>query len=399
MINFLKSLFGSSIPSTRKYEAQLNETEQAYAHFCELGNSAEYKHYLDLKELTSSPDFTRKLNEIKRLSYKGSPEWSAEKKYDRLKKSKDVKKYLKTSEGETSPYVKEYLALKTQLGTEEFVQRKNYLSDKNRHKLSDEYQRLEEYNHLSKSKVVSDYAKLKKRYEKVFAERNSWDISFQENFTHSPFSKQWSTVPYWSEAFLHQTYAQATEKQLPTDGPNLESQGGLLSIITRKEEASGMAWDSKLGFVPKTFSYTSGIVNTSKTFRQQYGRFVAKVKMTKAKNVYHALWMGAEKMLPHVNIFKVENGKMQAAVYTESSKVEKQLGYKINEDFYIFELLWNPTTGLSWLINGKKVYNTSINPDMPMYLAFSSGVTDDVANHNMPQQLSIEWVICYQKNS
>ena len=399
MINFLKSLFGSSIPSTRKYEAQLNEIEQAYAHFCEFESSEEYKRYLKLKEQTSSPDFTKKLNELKRLSYKGSPEWSAEKKYNRLKKSKDVKKYLKAGEGETSPYVKEYLALKSQLSTEEFIQRKNYLSDKNRYKLSDEYQKLEEYQHLSKSKVVTDYAKLKKRYEKVFAERNSWDISFQENFTHSPFSKQWSTTPYWSEAFLKQTYAQANEKQLPTDGPNLEAQGGLLSIVTRKEEANGLAWDSKLGFVPKTFSYTSGIVNTSKTFRQQYGRFVAKVKMSKAKNVYHAFWMGAEKMLPHITIFKVENGKMQAAVYTEANKVEKQLSYKINEDFYIFELIWNQATGLSWLINGKKVYNTAINPDIPMYLAFSSGVTEEVANHHLPQHLSIEWVICYQKNS
>ncbi len=397
MINFFKSLFGSSIPSTRKYEAQLNEIEQAYAQFCELGSSAEYKRYLELKELTSSPDFARKLNEIKRLSYKGSAEWLAEKKYNRLRKNKDVKKYLKKGEGETLPYVKEYLALKAQLGSEEFLQRKSYLSDKNRHKLSDEYQRLEEYGHLSKSKVVADYAKLKKRYEKAFAERNSWDISLQENFARSPFSKQWSTTPYWSEAFLNQTYAQATEKQLPTDGLNLESQGGLLSIITRKEEANGLAWDSKLGFVPKAFSYTSGIVNTSRTFRQQYGRFAAKVKMTKAKNVYHAFWMGEEKMLPHITIFKVENGKMQAAVYTESNKAEKQIPYKLNEDFYIFELLWNPTTGLSWLINGKRVYNTSVSPDVPMYLAFSSGVTDDVADHNMPQHLSIEWVVCYQK--
>lgn len=397
MINFLKSLFGPSIPSTRKYEAQLNEIEQAYSRCSELENSAEYQRYLSLKELTSSPDFTRKLNEIKRQTYKGSTEWSTENKFNRLKKNKDVNNYLKTAEGENSSYVKEYLALKEQLGTEEFIQRKNYLLDKNRHKLSEEYQKLEEYQHLSKSKMVSEYAKLKKRYEKVFAERNSWDITFQENFALSPFSKQWSTTPYWSEAFLKQAYSQANEKQLPTNGANLESQGGLLNIITRKEEANGLAWDSKLGFIPKTFSYTSGIINTPKTFNQQYGRFVAKVKMTKAKNVYHAFWMGAEKMLPHITIFKVEDGKVQTAVYTEANKAEKQVGYKINEDFYIFELLWSQATGLSWLINGKKVYNTAVSPDIPMHLAFSSGVTGELANHNTPQSLSIEWVRCYQK--
>lgn len=397
MINFFRSLFGASIPSTRKYEAQLNDIEQAYAHFIELENSVGYKRYLQLEEITSSANFTQKLNEIKRLSYKGSPEWSAEQKYKRLKKNKDVKSYLKTKEGETSAFVKDYLALQSQLASEEFIQRKNYLTDKNRHKLSEEYQALQEYLHLKKSKPVLEYAKLKKRYEKAFAERNSWDISFEENFAQSPFSKQWSTAPYWTEAFLKQAYSQVNERQLPTDGPNLEAQGGLLSIVTRKEDANGLAWDSKLGFIPKTFSYTSGIVNTSKTFRQQYGRFVAKVKMTRAKNVYHAFWMGAEKMLPHVTIFKVENGKMHAAVYTEANKAEKQIGHTIKEDFYIFELLWNQTTGFSWLINGKKVYNTTVSPDIPMYLAFSSAITGDVPDHELPQRLSIEWVRCYQK--
>ncbi|MDR0659837.1 MAG: family 16 glycosylhydrolase [Prevotellaceae bacterium] len=397
MINFFRSLFGASIPSTRKYEARLNDIEQAYACFVELENSTEYKRYLELRNTTSSPDFSRKLNEIKRLSYKGSPEWSAKQKYKRLKKNKDVKGYLKTSEGETSTFVKEYLALEALLKTEEFVQRKNYLTDKNRHKLSEQYQQLEEYQQLSKSKTVTDYTKLKKRYEKTFAERDSWDITFEENFALSPFSKQWSTSPYWTEHFLKMPYSQAAEKQLPTDGTNLESQGGLLSVVTRKEEANGLAWDSKFGFIPKTFGYTSGIVNTPKTFRQQYGRFVTKVRLSRAKNIYHAFWMGAEKMLPHITIFKVENGKMQAASYTEANKTEKQLGYKIKEDFYIFELIWNQTTGLSWLINGKKVYSTAISPDMPLYLAFSSGVTDDVPENELPQRLSIEWVRCYQK--
>ena len=397
MINFFKSLFGGSIPSTRKYEALLNKIEQAYTYFTELEESTEYKRYLVLKEQTSSSDFTKRLNDVKRLSYKGSQEWSAEQKYKRLQKNKDVKNYLKTGEGDSSTYVKEFAILKEQLNSSEFIQRKNYLSDKNRHKLSEEYQRLQEYDQLSKSKTVSDYAKLKKRYEKTFAERNSWDLNFQENFALSPFSKQWSTTPYWSETFLRQTYSQANEKQLPTDGPNLEAQGGLLSIVTRKEEANGLAWDSKLGFIPKTFGYTSGIVNTSKTFNQQYGRFVAKVRMSRTKNVYHAFWMGSEKMLPHITICKVENGKMQAAVYTEANKAEKQIGSKINEDFYIFELLWNQTTGLSWLVNGKRVYNTAINPNTSMFLAFSSGITGDVAEHELPQRLSIEWVRCYQK--
>lgn len=396
MINFFRFLFGSSIPSTSKYEAQLNDTEQAYARFYELNSSAEFNRYLELKERTASPDFTHKINELKRISYKGSPEWSAEQKYNRLKKNKDVKHYLKTNEGDSSSYVKEYLALGELLTKEEFIQRKNYLLDKNRHKLSDEYQRLEEYQQLSKSKVVLDYAKLKKRYEKIFVDRDSWEASFEENFTLSPFSKKWSTSPYWSESFLRQLYSQANEKQLPTDGPNLESQGGLLSIVTRKEQANGLAWDSKLGFIPTTFSYTSGIVNTSKTFRQQYGRFVAKVRMSRAKNVYHAFWMGAEKMLPHITIFKAENGRVQTAAFTEANQTEKQLGYKLNEDFYIFELVWDQI-GISWFINGKKVNNTSVNPNMPMYMAFSSGVVGDVPDHDLPQRLSIEWVRCYKK--
>jgi len=396
MITFLKSLFGASIPSTRKYEAQLNEVEQAYARSYELANAPEYKRYLELKDFTSSPSFMRKLNGIKRLTFKGSPEWSIEQRYKRLRKNRDVKKYFKSKDSADSSTVAEFISVEKQLASVEFIQRKQYLSNKNRHKLSEEYMLLEEYQRLSKSNLVAEYAKLKKRYKVEFEERNSWDISFQEDFTQSLFGKQWSTTPFWSETFLKQPYSQSNEKQLPTDGRNLEAQIGLLSIITRKEQANGLAWDNKLGFIPKTFSYTSGTLNTSGIFRQQYGRFVAKVKMSQSKNIYHAFWMGSEKMLPHITVFKAENKKVLAGIYVEDNRSEKQLGFKLNEDFYIFELLWNQI-GVSWFINGKKVYSSLVNTDMPLYLAFSSGVTDDIPDHRLPQCLSIEWIKCYSK--
>ena len=395
MINFFKSLFGASIPSTGKYEGKLRATEQALEQLNKISSSQEYNRYLELKKLTSAPQFSKKIEETKRLKYKGSSEDLAEQRLASLKKEKSVKEYLKTGQSDGSSSVASYIKLQEDISSPEFQENKSFLLDKNRHKKSEEFKLQQEYEKLSKSSTITSYAKVKKRYLKTLNEKDSWEVTFEEDFTLSPFSKKWSTAPFWSEALLKESYAQANEEHLPTDGRNLESQGGLVSIITRKEEQNGLAWHEKYGFIPRTFHYTSGVMNTSGTFRQQYGRFVAKIRMTQAQNVYHAFWLGAEKMLPHITICKVENGRMTVGAHTDAKSDKKNISHRIKEDFYIFELLWKENE-LLWLINGKKIHSTIIRVNTPLYIAFSSGVTGEVSDYAMPQRLSIEWVRSYK---
>ncbi len=396
MLNFLRSLFGGGIPSTHKYEAQLNKVEEAYARFTQLDSSEEYLRYLALKEYVALPGHARKLNEIKRLSYKNSPEAMAERRYLKLKKSKEVHAYLKTNEQTDSPAVAEFLRIEEEINSDSFIARKQFLQNKNRHKETEEYKLFEEHKQLSKSDTVTRRDKLKKQNEKTFAEFCSWECAFEDKMGVLPIKEHWSTKPFWGEVLLNQTYAQASELQLPTDGKNLALTDGTLSIVTRKETANGLAWDAKLGFIPKTFSYTSGMLNTSGSFRQQYGRFVAKIKMSDTKHLYHAFWLGSDKMLPHITVCKLIDGYVTSGIYTDSKRLERKKLAHLHDQFYIFELEWNEKS-ISWLINGKTVYKIPANIGVPLYLGFSSGITDNISEHHLPKNLSIEWVKCYKK--
>ena len=94
--------------------------------------------------------------------------------------------------------------------------------------------------------------------------------------------KKWILRYFWGDAVLNDTYALADEKHLFTDGKNLEIAQGKLKIITKKEKIQGKAWDPKMGFFPKEFNYTSGLISSGKSFRQQYGLFEAKIRFNRS---------------------------------------------------------------------------------------------------------------------
>lgn len=310
MIDFLKSLFGLSIPSTEKYESRQQVVEDAYRKFQQIDSSYVYKKFLQVST---------------------DPSPRARKRFKVLKRNESVKLY----------------------------------------------------------------GKLQRKYAKQFSELHRWESTFEEQFTSRQL-ELWSTKPFWSEVFINQPYAQATDLHLPTDGKNLEHIGSELAIVTRKEGASGLAWDSKLGFVSKIFSYTSGMVTTSTTFRQQYGKFSAKVKMSKEKGLYHTFWLGADKMLPHINVFTVAGGRVALGAYLNGKEATKRIGSRLTGDFYVFTLIWDPS-GVTWEINGKKIFETRIGINTPLYVGFASGVRNEVAENHLPQTMNIEWVKCFQR--
>jgi beta-glucanase (GH16 family) len=169
-----------------------------------------------------------------------------------------------------------------------------------------------------------------------------------------------------------------------------------LQIITRKEQADGLLWSDTHGFVPKKFSYTSGIVNTATKFVQTYGKIEAKILPPKTKGTYHAFWLGGEQTLPFINIFCVNNGKIQVGAFNNSQSITKKLSIPLKQKFYIVGIEWSPAE-IIWKINGQKVFSTNIFISDQMYLAFSSGVKRELNNTDLPVSFDIDWIKCYRR--
>lgn len=401
MFGFLRSIFSfGGIPSTAKYEKEMYERESKYALFSEVRESEKLKRFLELKEYVNSKDYTNEINGIKKLSFNGSSEDKTLKRFKQIKKVKGVKKYVAGKSDEISKEVEEYLSLQQIVNDPIFENQVKYLKNKNRHKESDAYLCYLEFKQLEKSEELTKYFKYTAELGAVFAEYDRWISKLYDDFSRKNLDKnRWLTKPFWSEQLLNgNPYSPIEELQIPVE-ENVNVNNNSLKLITCRQEKEGLAWDSKMGFVPKIFKFTSATVNTSGSFRQLYGKFEAKVRVKKKQGVYHSFWMGGDEKTPHINIFKFEGNKLVVSAYNEKDgikqSVEQVLNYKLNDNYYIYTLLWDKKS-LVWCINGKKVFESSSSMiNKPLYIAFASGVSEDIL---LPEEVSmeIEWVRCFR---
>ncbi len=141
------------------------------------------------------------------------------------------------------------------------------------------------------------------------------------------------------------------------------------------------------------FGYSSGIVNTGKSFRQKYGTFTAKVKLGNP-SAKSSFWMLTDKITPHIDVCRTANGKVLCDYFaTAEKRIKGSLGSKYANDFFIYTLEWTPDK-LVWKINDTEVLkHTSAVPQEPMYILFSGGLDKPV---NSMTAMEIDWVRVYQ---
>ena len=275
------------------------------------------------------------------------------------------------------------------------------LKPQQKYEQSKEYELEKEYLELKDSEKMKWFQKLLKKNE--FDKLKEWKVSFEDDFTGSAVdTAKWMYNYFWGEVLLKDTYALPGDKHFYTKGQNIEVSDSVLKIVTKQETSTGKVWNPALGFTPREFNYTSGLISTANSFRQKYGKIQIKAKMSNAP-VRQAIWMVAEKILPHVDIAKLEKGKLFYGNFwgniAEKGGIQKKLskrgGSKFTGDFYIYTLEWTPEQ-LVWKINDVPVLKqTQGVPQEPMYLVMSSGVTADVSS--LPAKMEIDWVRIYKK--
>jgi beta-glucanase (GH16 family) len=365
----------------------------------------------ELKQLVESPDYQAQRKQLKK---ENAEDYQKELEYKQLKKDAELKRYFKLTSSKAfkdfnsldgSEKVNTYNQLKEYIHSQEFADRKAYLLSSKKFEQSDAYKKLQEYEGLKKSERIIWYESLKGSTK--FDEIKRWELVFSDSFEGKELDKsKWITRYFWGEALLNKSYSLAADKHYYTDGNNLELNNGILKITTKKETADGLAWDTKMGFIPKQFEYTSGIVSTGQSFRQKQGRFEAKVKFTETPGVYHAFWLVGDTMLPHIDVFRknAKNSSTQGSIYTPKNGSTKPLILKSNlgsfsfsSNFFILSIDWC-SEKITWKINGIPYMETSQNlPENPAYLVFSSGVVGNTTPANLPATLEIDWVKCWKE--
>lgn len=369
--------------------------------------TTEVKQYLILHEKVGSADFKeKKLSNEKELNNI----INQEKEFKQLAKSKQIKFYFNFSDSrkfknfevfEKSKELADYIDLDKYLASGEHKETLKSIEEKE----IAETDKKKKYEDFKNSKKYKWYVLVKDSNK--FDDLKNWKLTFEDDFTTGELnSEKWMTRYLWGDKLINDGYALEVDKAFPTDGKNIECTNNSLRIVTRKEYIAGKVWKQPFGFIPQDFDFTTGLINTAKSFRQKYGKFEAKIKVNYAKPVNYNFWMASEKNLPHVDILKLDKKKtkVESAHHTgdlsdkgPNSIKSEFSGLDVAQDYFIYSFLWTPDK-LVWKINDVIVNEQKKNiPQEEMYLVFSSSMTGKADGNGLPASLEIDWVRCYKE--
>lgn len=375
---------------------------QSLKRFRELDGSDTIARYEELKGIVESGDFRQRQ---KAKEYKGSDDQKMFNEFKSLKGRSDIKAYYKFraskelanfNQVDGSQKLARLAELKEYIATDEFKKRKEYLLDKKRFEKSDLFVKEQEYLKLKKSEDITWYFKVKDSDK--FNVLKDKVLTFSDEFDGDSLdTKKWITNHYWGDKLLNDRYSLESDLHCYTESKNFEVRSGHLKIITKPEKIEGKVWNPALGgFRKKEFGYSSGIINTGKSFRQKYGIFSAKIKLTTGSGPRHAFWMLADKITPHIDICRTEKGKVWVDLFNNDKKGAKaSVGSRYSKDFFIFSLEWTPEK-MVWKVNGIEIMTrTSGLPDEEMYIILSGGLDKAISGSSA---MEVDWVRVYQWN-
>ena len=405
------------LPETAKYEFSSDKLRSDYIEYKKYETSEDLRNYESLERKVTTSEFRDKVKAIKSLRYKKSYEYSQEKEYLRLLKSKPYLRYQKLrilNPGQGSPEYLDFKNLENSLEakritelesiikSDKFQQTKRYLSlsSSERFSQSEEYEKLTEYERQRKSEKVLWYKNIKKKYP--FSEIEKWDVAFEEKFESGKVDqKKWMNRYLYGDKLLKKGYVLGDDIHAFTEGKNLEIYDRKLRIITRREKAKSLVWNPALGFYEREFEFTSDLLSSANGYRNKYGIYEAKVRIADS-GVTQAFSLMSDQIVPHIDIFKFSNGKLLSGNFWQNgSGIKKSIsstrGVKYTKDFYIYSLEWQPGK-LVWRVNGVifKEQTTGL-PDNDMFMVFNSSLKEKSNQKGIPSIMEIDWIRVYTR--
>ncbi len=368
--------------------------------FQDLDGADTIGKYEELKKTVDSGAFKQKM---KSKEFKGSDDQKLLSEFKNLKSNQDIKAYYKFKSSKDlanfkqidgSQKLSRLEELKNYLASDEFKTNKEYLLDKKRFEKSELFVQELEYEKLKKSDDIVWYLKVKDSDKFDILKKR--ELSFGDEFDGESLDKKlWLTNHYWADKLFKDHYSQETDLHCYTDNDNTEVKSGLLQISTRPQKADGKVWNPLLGgFRLKEFGYTSGLVNTSNSFRQQFGTFKAKIKLNTAAGPSHAFRLLGDKITPHIDVCRTDKGKVWVDMFSSITKsVKTSIGAKYGKGFFIYSLEWTPQK-MVWKINNVEIFTQTTDiPQEPLYIVFTGGLEKPIHGSS---SMEVDWVRVYK---
>ncbi|MCL2596984.1 MAG: hypothetical protein FWD66_04860 [Paludibacter sp.] len=433
---FLKKLFGQ-LQSTAHYEQEEKDTLAAMHRYDEIEKSAELAEYHKLFHIIKSATFQenkkvmlnrryrdteesrncRKLEKLQKnasirkyydtveneplqlfLSFKQSPEYellgnpkhvkkSQELKYfKKFERSKEYKNYVRFH---NSYVIKELENLQEKVDSSEFQRANNFWKNPKRWETTPEYTQEQRFYSLAKNPDIEFFNNETPERFKKYRERT---LTFSQEFDTKTLAVFWQPGFNYASQQLIGNHSFANEKSANNNGKNAVVENSILKILTRSECTKAPAWDVEKGFIEKDFDYTSDIITTAESFRQECGMFQAKIRCT--GKIHHAFWLGADGKLPHINIFHF-NGKKITVGNARKEKMDGTVIKGISRlSPFVYTLIWKKNE-LVWYINNLEVFSIYNNiPKEELYMAFNSFIS--AKQKGSIGSLEVDWVRVFQ---
>lgn len=444
-------LFGTKYPDAEKLEQQELENKRLYQEVLATANSQELKEYLELKDELNSPEFKSDKASIVNIKWKSTKEYDRLVTFNKLIKNKDLKEFLRLKDSaelkdyeafkQTDAYseinnkkarkssyelqkvyrfensksfksynkingsqtLKQYYDLKKEIDSEKFLAFKNYCENKHRWDATEGAKKELRFEELSKDVNIQNY--LKYHNSDIFNLFKNYEITFAEDFAPEKLDLQkWDTKFHLGAEFGKGNYSKTNHLQAYTNGRNITISRDYATIETLKEKATGRIWDAKLGFIEKEMDYTSGVISTGRSFKQEEGIYKVKFKYESNYPLAHSIQLISTKGDIQIKLFQVSpKGKVMVGLsYFDGRKhiirTTSVKGIKPATHFYIATLEWNKDV-LVWKMNDKEVFSTEIKlPGEELFLEIASMIYK-TKKQPSPGKLILDWVKAYKKTA
>jgi hypothetical protein len=375
----------------------------------ETAGSYHLKRFNELKVEVESDSFKKRVDFLKdKKKFEKTEAYKKWMQYKELASSEDIKFFMKF---EKSPLLENYYKvadstdlkrfneLNNIITSDKFLQQKVYLEDSKKWEKSEEYAREEKYVEMKKRPHLVKYFKYKGT--NTFDFFTDWQVSFEDVFQNGKLDiEKWAVLQPQAEKTLGKNYALPGDLHIFTNGENVKCESKL-TIETRKEKNNGMVWKMPAGFIPAEFDYTSGVVSTAKSFRQEDGIFEAKIKFNPVKETVSSFVLQGDQSYPGIYLLEM-GAKNRIGVSSANEKGKLSMnGLDISNlkkgAWYIFTLE-KKGGSLIWKINDTEVFSLEDRHiNFQLHISLFTLVLSPVSGNKLPVRFQTEWVRCYQR--
>ncbi|MDR3708718.1 MAG: family 16 glycosylhydrolase [Capsulimonadaceae bacterium] len=212
-----------------------------------------------------------------------------------------------------------------------------------------------------------------------------WHMTFDDEFNGNTLD-----ASRWKSAAGGDSWGDLLSSRWPE---NITVSGGMMRIVTRKEDRGGKHW-------------TSGNVAT-RAFRQAYGYFEARYRYAGASGLNNAFWTTADLNGKHFEI-DFNEGHYPDEICTSLHQKDARdqsaathTGLDLSQDFHVYGCQWNEHD-VTFYFDGKEIYRASnAEAHFPGPLIFSTAVLPNwagpVTDALDGKSMDVDWVRAYEK--